>query len=260
MNLIISLLLWPPTDHHPQCWSVSSNQCNQYSIRNHANPDQHSKSIAPILTSHSLYPAALSPGIRNINDAQEWTREIIIIISNPQSIIHPSLRPHLDPNPPSTNCVVVPLQNRSHEFPIKTFPASSALVASPRRIGQIRNQRLFPSFLLITGDPAGHWYSPKKERARGERLLSYQTSNLPKFFVYFHSRGGGTIKTMTRTGRQENMWNNFFYSPIHSARNGFAAHISTTKEKRKMFTSPSLQPTRHRQRFLTVRVGNNFLM
>lgn len=62
MNLIISLLLWPPTDHHPQCWSVSSNQCNQYSIRNHANPDQHSKSIAPILTSHSLYPAALSPG------------------------------------------------------------------------------------------------------------------------------------------------------------------------------------------------------
>lgn len=64
---------------------------------------------------------------------------------------------------------------------------------------------------------------------------------------------------MTRTGRQENMWNNFFYSPIHSARNGFAA-ISPTKEKRKMFTSPSLQHTRHRQRFLTVRVGNNFLM
>lgn len=166
MNLIISLLLWPPTDHHPQCWSVSSNQCNQYSIRNHANPDQHSKSIAPILTSHSLYPAALSPGIRNINDAQEWTREIIIIISNPQSIIHPSLRPHLDPNPPSTNCVVVPLQNRSHEFPIKNFPASSALVASPRRLARSVISVCFPLFFLLLETPLDTGIVPRK-RERG---------------------------------------------------------------------------------------------
>lgn len=49
---------------------------------------------------------------------------------------------------------------------------------------------------------------------------------------------------MTTTGRRTQR-NNFSYSPIHSARNGLA-HIFTTKEKRKMFTSPSLQTDRTR--------------